>query len=166
VEFFGEAVQLFGVPTSVGAIYGLLFASQEPLSFSDIFERLEMSKGSVSQGLNFLRTLGAVHAVTPSDANGRREYFEPELGLRKLMRGVLDERVGSMARRSTERLTRLRALADAAKNGERKFRSGRVRQLETWQRRLKAVLPVLGALLGPRGSEGTKARSELQSAKE
>jgi hypothetical protein len=27
---------------------------------------------------------------------------------------------------------------------------GRVRQLETWQRRLKTVMPVLTALLGPK----------------
>ena len=148
VEFFGEAVQLFRGPPSVGEIYGLLYASQEPLCFSDILERLDISKGSASQGLNFLRSLGAVHTVAPVDANGRREYFSPELSLRKLLRGVLDERVSPLAGKSAARLARLREFADGAGGRERKFRLGRVQQLETWRRRLKAVMPVLDTLLG------------------
>jgi DNA-binding transcriptional regulator GbsR (MarR family) len=150
VEFFGGAVQLFRGPPSVGEIYGLLYASQEPLSFSDIFERLNISKGSASQGLKLLRSLGAVYTVAPADANGRREYFSPELSLRKLLRGVLDERVSPLASKSAGRLARLRELADATASSERKFRLGRVHQLETWRRRLKAIMPVLGTLLGPK----------------
>jgi len=149
VEFFGEAVQLFGVPHSVGQIYGLLYASQKPLSFSDIIERLDISKGSASQGLNLLRSLGAVHMVTPVGANGRREYFSPEFSLRKLVRGVLDERVTPLTNKSAGRLARLCGLAHGAAESERKFRLGRVQQLETWRRRLKTVVPVLIALLGP-----------------
>jgi DNA-binding transcriptional regulator GbsR (MarR family) len=149
-DFFGEAVQLFGVSPSVGEIYGLLYASQEPLSFSDIFERLDISKGSASQGLNFLRSLGAVQTVAPVDANGRREYFSPELSLRKLLRGVLDERVGPLAGKSAGRLAHLRDIVNREEGRERKFRLGRVQQLATWRRRLKAVTPVLGALLGPK----------------
>lgn len=150
VEFFGEVVQLFGVPSSVGEIYGLLYASLEPLSFSDIIERLDISKGSASQGLGLLRSLAAVHTATPVDAIGRREYFSPELSLRKLLRGVLDERVGPLAGKSAGRLAHLRELADGAASCDRKFRLGRLQQLETWRRRLKAVVPVLGTLLGPR----------------
>jgi DNA-binding transcriptional regulator GbsR (MarR family) len=150
VEFFGEAVQLFGMSPSVGEIYGLLYASLEPLSFSDIFERLEISKGSASQGLNLLRSLGAVHTAEPVDGNGRREYFSPELSLRKLLRGVLDERVSPLTKKSAERLGRLRDLAGAASGKERRFRLDRVQQLETWRRRLKAIMPVLSALLGPK----------------
>jgi DNA-binding transcriptional regulator GbsR (MarR family) len=151
VEFFSEAVQLFGlVPPSVGQIYGLLYASPKPLSFSDIFERLDISKGSASQGLNLLRWVGAVHAVAPVDSNGRREYFSPELSLRKLLRGVLDERLSPLAGKSAERLALLRELADGARGRERKFRLSRVQQLEIWRRRLKTVVPVLGTLLGPK----------------
>lgn len=149
VKFFGDAVQLFRGPTSVGEIYGLLFASQEPLSFSDIFERLDISKGSASQGLNLLRSLGAVHLVAPIAAKDRREYFSPELSLRKLLRGVLDERVSPLAGKSAGSLTRLREVAGRAGARERKFRLSRVQQLETWRRRLKTIVPVLGALLGP-----------------
>jgi len=150
VEFFAEAVQPFGVSPSVGQIYGLLFASQEPLSFSDIFERLDISKGSASQGLNLLRSLGAVQMVPPVESKGRREYFLPELGLRKLLRGLLDERVSPLTNRSAKRLARLHDFVSKSDGWTRKFRLGRVRQLESWRRRLKAIVPVLGTLLGPK----------------
>jgi DNA-binding transcriptional ArsR family regulator len=62
VAFFTDAAQLLGVPYSVAAIYGVIFASPEPLTFSDISARLDLSKGSISQGLKALRDIGAVRA--------------------------------------------------------------------------------------------------------
>ena len=58
VDFFVDAAGLLGVPKSVAAIYGIVFASPEPLSFADIAARLDISKGSISQGLRILREIG------------------------------------------------------------------------------------------------------------
>jgi hypothetical protein len=156
VAFFSEAVQVFGVPKSVGQIYGLLFASPVPLSFSDIAAGLAISKGSASQGLQLLRSLGAVVPLAPSDSTNRlsdgavaRIVYEPELSLRKLMSGVLQERVAPLAAAGRGRLARLQELA-AEGGKKREFFLDRVGQLENWRRRLKTVLPVLGALLGPK----------------
>src|SRR5688572_16073888 len=66
-QLFGEIVEVLGVPHSVGQIYGVLFASPKPLSFSDIIKQLEISKGSASQGLQLLRTLGAIRLLSPLD---------------------------------------------------------------------------------------------------
>jgi hypothetical protein len=46
-------------------------------------------------------------------------------------------------------LARLRRLADEAPE-DREFCRDRVKQLETWRRRLKAMLPIVTALLGPK----------------
>lgn len=147
VGFFAEAVQIVGVPKSVGQIYGVLYASPEPLSFSDIVERLQISKGSASQGLQLLRSLGAINEARGGDVE-RRGYFEPELSLRRLVRGVLRERIAPMTVTGAERLIRLRALAASGHGGP--FYLNRAQQLNTWRRRLKMVLPVLAALLGPK----------------
>jgi len=177
VAFFAEVVQVFGVPRSLGQIYGVLYASPEPLSFSDIVERLDISKGSVSQGLQLLRSLGAINVVdakpnlaglkrrtdgtdgrsgastaTPGPAASdppRRDYYEPELSLRKLVSGILRERVAPLAVAGGDRLRRLRALAEQAPAGN-DFLLDRAVQLEKWRRRLKTVLPVLSVMLGPR----------------
>lgn len=151
VELFGEVVHLLGVPRSVGQIYGVLFASPEPLSFSDIVARLGISKGSASQGLHVLRSLGAIQlAPRPADrpAVPAREYFVPEFSLRKLVSGVLQERLAPLAAEGKERLVRLRRIAEG--DARRELLLDRVEQLETWRRRFRSVLPVLNVLLGPK----------------
>jgi len=50
VAFFFDAAEILGVPKSLAAIYGVCFASPEPLSFSEVQERLDISAGSISQG--------------------------------------------------------------------------------------------------------------------
>jgi hypothetical protein len=163
VDFFAETVQLFGVPKSVGQIYGLLYASPAPLGFSDIVERLEISKGSASQGLQLLRTLGAinvfeeeqlasVHRLPSTGAAVRGVAYLPELSLRKLISGVLHERVKPLASAGSDRLARLRSLVEQDEQ-ESDFYLDRVEQLETWRRKLKTVLPILTALLGPKSKK-------------
>ena len=147
VGFFAEVVQLFGVPKSVGQIYGLLYASPEPLGFPDIVERLDISKGSASQGLQLLRSLGAIIEAENADARG--VAYEPELSLRQLVTGVLRERIAPMASIGAERLKRLQELAGQSPANS-KFYLGRAKQLETWRKRFTTVMPLLTALLGPK----------------
>jgi len=176
VNIFGDAAQIFGVPCSIGQIYGLLFASPVPLSFSDIIVELEISKGSASQGLQFLRNIGAIKIASEkgrtnrsenrlfSDGTSsrekqlggyRREYFEPELSLRKLIGAVLRDRIAPTSELGQGRLRHLRELANRTSE-ENQFYLSRVRQLEVWQRRLRTVLPILSNLLGSKNIRANK----------
>ena len=85
IEVFIRAAGLIGLPRSVGEIYGLLFCAESPLTFDDLAERLGISRGSVSQGLKFLRQLGAVkvHYV----AGSRKDHYQPELSMKRLVSG-------------------------------------------------------------------------------
>jgi len=176
VAFFAEVVYALGLPKSVGQIYGLLFASPEPLSFSDIVERLEISNGSASQGLQLLRSLGAINladakrqalsgkraanstdaklyassfTLNADDANAsRRVAYEPELGLRRLLGGIIRGRIEPLVGQGRARMKNLRELAEAAADGAHKeFQLERVEQLETWRRQATLLLPVLKTLL-------------------
>ena len=51
VAFFLESANLLGAPKSLAAVYGVCFASPEPLTYSEVKDRLEISSGSVSQTL-------------------------------------------------------------------------------------------------------------------
>jgi DNA-binding transcriptional regulator GbsR (MarR family) len=147
VDFFVEVVQVLGVQRSVGQIYGLLFASPQPLSFTDIVEKLELSKGSASQGLQFLHSLGAVRNVGTS--GDRRELFEPELALRKLMGGILRDKIEPVMDRGGTRLQKLRESAERSPDAAgAEFSLDRVKQLETWRRQVWLLLPVLKTILG------------------
>lgn len=149
VSFFSDLVDVLGVPRSMGQIYGLLFASSRPLSFTDIVERLSISRGSASQGLHALRALGAVRSVTIEGE--RREVFAPELGLRQLVGGVLREKVDPLVSDGGARLKKLRAHAQAKPvAADRKFALERVKQIEVWRGQIDFILPLLKTILGSR----------------
>ena len=58
VAYFLDAADLLGVPKSLAVIYGICFASTDPLSPAEIRARVDLSAGSLSQGLRFLTGLG------------------------------------------------------------------------------------------------------------
>ena len=78
--------------------------------------------------------------------------FEPELSLRRLVSGVLQERVTPLAAAGADRIARLRALAEEDGEGN-DFYLDRAKQLNAWRRRLKTVLPMLSMLLGPKSKK-------------
>jgi DNA-binding transcriptional regulator GbsR (MarR family) len=119
------------------------------LGFPDIVERLEISKGSASQGLQLLRSLGAINEADQKEGAARGVAYEPELSLRQLVTGILRERIAPMASTGADRLKRLKELAEQAP-ANTKFYSGRAKQLETWRKRFTTVMPLLTALLGPK----------------
>lgn len=146
IDLFSGFLQALGAPKSVGAIYGLLFASAKPLCFTDIVEKLDASKGSVSQGLAFLRQSGAINLV--EIAGDRREFFEPELGLRCLARGIIKEKIQPLAEDTMRAVARLKRRAGAAKQSEQNaFQLDRIEQLETWHSQLGRILPIVQAIL-------------------
>jgi HTH-type transcriptional regulator, glycine betaine synthesis regulator len=149
VEQFAALAQVLGLPRSLGQIYGLLFASARPLSFTDIVEQLGVSKGSVSQGLNALREVGAIVPVAAQDR--RREHFAPETELRNLIAGFLHGSIQPQLRAGVKRLERFKARHGAAlaKEGEAgRLVLGRLGKLQKWYRRAGAVLPVISKFLG------------------
>ena len=75
--------------------------------------------------------------------------YEPELSLRRLVSGVLQERIAPLASAGADRLARLRELAEEDGEGN-DFFLDRAKQLNTWRRQLKTVLPMLNMLLGPK----------------
>lgn len=161
MELFSSLASALAVPRSIGQIYGILYASPRPLGFSDIVARLDISKGSVSQGLTLLKALGAINqvepkeraedAADPSTGSGPRQVrviYEPELSLRRLVSGILSERIAPLAEDGADRLSRLRDLARQGNGAGREFYVSRATQLNGWRKRLKIVLPVIVALLG------------------
>ena len=144
VDFFVRGAELLGGPRSVAAIYGIVFASPEPLCFSDIEARLDISKGSVSQGLRVLRKIGAIKVV---ERNGsRRDYFAPDLELRKLVVRFLDERLQRHLTDGNERLKQLgRGVPDLGAKDAATLRE-RVQQLKNWHSKTRADRPGVQAV--------------------
>jgi DNA-binding transcriptional regulator GbsR (MarR family) len=144
VEFFVSAADLLGVPKSVAAIYGIVFASPQPLSFAEIEGRLDISKGSVSQGLRVLREIGALKEVSADE--DRAELFTPDLELRKLVARFLENRLEKQLSAGSSRLASL-TKSVPGRNGEAAELKKRLQSLSDWHRKAKALLPVARTIL-------------------
>jgi HTH-type transcriptional regulator, glycine betaine synthesis regulator len=91
IDLFIHSVQVLGLPRSIGEIYGFLFAQSQPQPMEVLIRRLSISMGSASQGLKFLKNIGAVKiTLHPGD---RREFFSAQTELRKLVVGLIKERI-------------------------------------------------------------------------
>jgi DNA-binding transcriptional regulator GbsR (MarR family) len=147
VDFFVDGVRVLGLPRSLGEIYGLLFISQDPLSLDDLVTKLGISKGSASQGLRTLRTLGA---VTEAPQNGdRRTYYQPAVHLKPLVGGFIREQVRPHLESGKSKLRQLEIAAELSTDPqERRFFDERIERLESWMKRCGQVIPILQKILG------------------
>jgi HTH-type transcriptional regulator, glycine betaine synthesis regulator len=146
IEVFIRAASLIGLPRSIGEIYGLLFCADQPLAFDDLGRRLEMSRGSVSQGLKFLRQLGAVklHYI----AGSRKDYYEPELSMGRLVRGFVRDQFSPYIETGNARLNAIDTLIQSEEDLRlRKHATQRIQTLRTWQSRIQKLLPLIMAAL-------------------
>ena len=149
VEFFVDGVKVLGLPRSIGEIYGLLFVSREPLSLDDLVCRLGISKGSASQGLRALRSLGAVREAAGNGNGERRTYYEPAVELKRLVGGFIREQIRPHLDSGRTKIQLLAATAGQIEDADRRrFASERVERLEQWMRSGGRVLPILQKLLG------------------
>lgn len=146
VELFVRMAQLVGQPKSIGQIYGLIYASANPLNLDEIMLRLGISKGSASQGLRFLRTSGAANVVQVKDR--RSDHYVAETSLRSLASGFLKEQIEPHLDSGSERLARLRELAKNSDLDDSELIRDRIGRLESWHQRASSVLPFVLRFIG------------------
>jgi HTH-type transcriptional regulator, glycine betaine synthesis regulator len=141
VEVFVRMADMLSLPRSYGEIYGCMYISPEPLSMEDLITKLRISKGSASQGLKALRNIGAIRTVYK--VGERRDYFEAECELRKLVSGFLRDQVDPHLESGKDRIDSMRALLNEIDGDEREFLIERVEQLGKWRHRADTVLPLV-----------------------
>ncbi|WP_221033298.1 GbsR/MarR family transcriptional regulator [Actomonas aquatica] len=147
IAIFVDMMQTLGLPKSHGEIYGLLYATPEPLSFAEINERLALSKGSVSGGLKALRGIGAVKVVAGGE--DRRERFAPELEMRKLVLAYLRERIQPQLEANAARMARLDELLKRAATtpASQKVLQSRLGKLAKWREKASGIIPWVARFL-------------------
>jgi len=146
IELFIRMADVLNLPRSVGEIYGLLFISSNPLCLDDCRTRLNISKGSTSQGLKILRSFGAIRTIyIPGD---RKDYYLAETSLRKIASGFAGEQIQPHVHSGKERIERIRELLEADGGGDREALREKIDLLENWQKRAGKILPLILKLIG------------------
>lgn len=140
VEYFADGVKVLGLPKSVGEIYGLLFISKKPLALNELVERLDISKGTGSQGLKMLRTLGAVSEVNSYE--GRKKVcYQANVELKELVSGFIRQEIRPHLNNAKDKVQRMDDNSDA-------FYNERIKRLESWRKKAGLVIPILQKFLG------------------
>lgn len=125
----GHLMQFWGFKRPMGRLWTLLYLAPEPLTAAAIAASLKMSAGAVSMTLSELTKWGAVKKTwRPGE---RRDYYEAETSVWKLVRRVIGERELAMVREFSEALATADRELDAAELSERAraFKKERVEQL-------------------------------------
>jgi DNA-binding transcriptional regulator GbsR (MarR family) len=147
IDSFVRAAGLIGLPRSIGEIYGALYCSAEPMDFDQIVDCLGISRGSVSQGLKTLRQLGAVKLHYRPGS--RKDHYVPELSMERLVRGFVKDQFTPHLESSQQRLAAIEdQIAAIGDPSERQHAGARLQTLQTWQRRVRKLLPVALTVLG------------------
>ena len=133
---------ILGLPKSIGLIYGAVFVSAKPVEAGQICRKLKISRGSVSQGLRFLKELGAIRS---EGLNGNRaEHFVAEDHLRKAIETFVTHKIAPAFEELGEEVERLE------KNPANPLHEDLKEKLETirrWHSHGKLLLPLVSGFL-------------------
>lgn len=103
----GRLMEFWGFKRPMGRMWTLLYLSPEPLGAAEIGSELKMSAGAVSMALGELVKWGAVKkSWRPGE---RRDFYEAETSVGKLVQRVLRERELTLVREFAEALGRAEA---------------------------------------------------------
>ena len=145
IDLFISFVRLFGLPKSIGEIYGLLFVAPRPLPMDEMMERLSMSKGAASQGLKLLRSFGAVK--TAYVAGDRRDHYIADFELSRFATMFIKEELQPHLDSGLERLERMERMLSALPDDEKNDALSRMAKLRHWQEKGQMMLPLIAKFL-------------------
>lgn len=146
VEIFMRAAVAFALPASVGQIYGLLFASAEPLSLDEICAMLGSSRGGTFQSMKWLREVGMIERVRVPGL--RKGHFRAVLNLRKVASSLLRMQVEPHISNGVGHLERLRGSIAPDDDPVSDFQRARYEQMARWHAFLADMLPLIKAMSG------------------
>ena len=133
---------ILGLPKSVGLIYGAVFVSARPIEAGDICKKLKISRGSVSQGLKFLRELGAIRVE--GDNGNRAEHFVVEDHLRKAVETFVTKKIAPAFEELGEEVVRLEK--DPNLNLPQELRE-KLETIRRWHSHGQLLLPLVTGFL-------------------
>ncbi len=90
IQGISRIAHFWGLPKAVGAIYGAIYLSPNPLTLDGLVEQVSISKGAVSTNVRSLERLGMIHKQFK--VGDRKDYYVAETDFWKIAKGILRER--------------------------------------------------------------------------
>jgi HTH-type transcriptional regulator, glycine betaine synthesis regulator len=115
IQGMSHISQYWGFPKAMGAIYGAIYLSPEPVSLDELVVLVGVTKGAVSTNVRALERLGMVHRHIR--IGERKDYYVAETDFWKVVRGILKERQESEFDQAIGSVSESLELAQAAVGG-------------------------------------------------
>jgi len=147
IEGTSRIAHFWGFPKAMGAIYGAIYLSPEPVSLDELVQQTAVSKGAVSTNVRTLQRLQMVHKR--AKVGDRKDFYEAETDFWKVVRGVLRERERSEFDRALRAIAESLQMAEDAPTGrsEAERRAFLLERLGAMKRFFDLLDGVVAALL-------------------
>jgi DNA-binding transcriptional regulator GbsR (MarR family) len=90
VQGMSRISNFWGFPKAMGAIYGAIYLTPEPVSLDELVEQVGVSKGAVSTNVRQLERLNMVHRHL--QVGDRKDYYTAETDFWKIIKSILQQR--------------------------------------------------------------------------
>ncbi len=177
IQGMSRISHFWGFPKAMGAIYGAVYLSPDPLSLDEIVEQVGVTKGAVSTHVRALERLGMVHKkILLGD---RKDYYVAEDDFWKVIKGVLREREQQEFDLALRTVNNSLEMVDQAQGAapDRQTAAFYKERMENMQRFFNSLdnivgmllaldelrLSSLGKLFGKRTAAGEQAEQETKS---
>jgi DNA-binding transcriptional regulator GbsR (MarR family) len=126
-DAIGDVIEHWGFRKALGRVWAVLYLRAEPMAATDLGETLQMSAGGLSTTLTELQRWNVVKRV--SRLGERKEYFEAETNLWRMISKVVSERERFVIRSVRERLERAQSLLASQRDATSRAKRARIGQL-------------------------------------
>ena len=123
----GALIEAWGFKRNMGRMWAVLYLEDHPLTAADLSERLGLSSGAVSMLLAELLQWGAVKKSWV--VGDRREHFEPETSIWKMVSRVFRDRELHWIRTALDSFTEAQDQLEPSRDARRKLIADRVASL-------------------------------------
>jgi DNA-binding transcriptional regulator GbsR (MarR family) len=138
----GALIENWGFKRNMGRMWTVLYLEDHPLSAAELGDRLGLSSGSVSMLLTEMQQWGVIKKTWV--VGERREFFEAETSIWKLVQRVLRDRELNWIRTAHDEFAHAETELDKGKDARRKLIAERVAGLvqlaQVGQHLLESVL--------------------------
>jgi DNA-binding transcriptional regulator GbsR (MarR family) len=123
----GALIESWGFKRNMGRLWTVLYLEDHPLTAADLIERLGLSTGSVSMLLAELLQWGAIKKAWV--VGERREHYEPETSLWKMVSRVFRERELNWIKQARDAFEEAKAEARPSNDARKKLIAERIASL-------------------------------------
>lgn len=165
IQGMSRISSFWGFPKAMGAIYGAIYLSPNPLSLNEIVEQVGVTKGAVSTHVRQLERLSMLHKHL--QLGDRKDYYTAETDFWKIIRSILQQREQNEFDKALNTVTEsIEMLGQAKADPElSRFYQGRMKAMQSFFRTLDSLVSAALALEGLVSLSALKSMMEKASKK-